>query len=467
MTSNKKTFSELRKDYPVFCYESFDFKIKENKLTVSFLFSAGDLIFSPKVIIEGDSLIKISKSNFEPLTNLILNLGMIELMSYWKAFCSPKIIIKAGYFNAQQIEWWKDLLLNGMGQYFYENKIDFTKSNFIDFVVESEKKDYSLFALSFKKEEILLPIGGGKDSATSIEICKKTGKKITPFALNINKNIKDMIKAGSLSAPIICKRKIEESLLQLNRDGYLNGHTPFVAYLSFLGLLSSALFNKKYFILSNENSSNEGNVIFKGKEINHQYSKTFSFEKKFRSYSAKYLISSNFEYFSLLRPLYELQIARIFSKNSQYFKVFLSCNEAQKTYSGTRERTGSWCGECSKCLFVYIVLAPFLSKKELFFIFGKDLFNDKNLISIMTELVDEKKVKPLECVGTKKECLIALYLSWKNNFLLRQKQPELLANFEKKILPNYKNLEKEIDRILNNWDKNNFVPENWKQFLKF
>ncbi len=459
----KKKLVELRKTYPFFCYESSDYQIKGNKMNISFCFRAGDFSFNPKVLIEVEKEIKVTKKNAIALDNLVFHLGMVELLSYWKAFCSPKIVIQAGYLNSKQLEWWKDLLLEGMGQYFFENKIDFTKEGFVEFVCEKEEVDVPCFEVKNPKG-VLLPIGGGKDSATSIEICKKTKEKVTPFVLNMNKNIKSMIKAAGLSNPIICTRKIEDSLLELNREGYLNGHTPFVAYLSFLGLLSATLANKKYLILSNEKSSNEGNVMFKGKEINHQYSKTYDFEKNFRNYAMKYL-SPDIQYFSLLRPLYEIQIARLFSRYPHYFNIFLSCNEAQKTYSGTRDKIERWCSNCSKCLFVFIVLSPFLSKKELGMIFDKDLFSDKGLISIMVELVDDKKVKPLECVGTRKECLVALYLSWKNNDLLKQKQPKLLAYFEKKILPKHKNLEKETDKVLNNWDKNNFIPEDWKAYF--
>ncbi|MFA5080713.1 MAG: hypothetical protein WC472_03800 [Candidatus Paceibacterota bacterium] len=459
----KKTLSELRKSYPDFCYESFDYKEESGKLKISFVFSVGEIIFKPKIIIENLDLDIFFDIDERVINNLVFNLGMIELFSYWKAFCSPKITIKASFLDKWQINWWKDFLLNGMGQYFFENKIDFTKKNFIELVCESKKSDYPISGL-IKSEDILLPIGGGKDSATSIGIIKQTKKKTACLVLNPTKNSTKMIKIGGFSDKIICKRKIEEKLLELNRKGFLNGHTPFVGYLSFLSVLCAVLFNKKYIILSNEKSSNEGNVIYKGKEINHQYSKTFDFEKKFRIYIKKY-ICSELEYFSLLRPLYEIQIARIFSKNPQYFNTFLSCNESQKTYSGTKKKLGDWCGFCSKCLFVYIILSPFLTKEKMDYIFNKNLFKDKALLPILQELIDEKKVKPLECVGTRSESIVGLYLSWKINNVLGKKQPELLSYFEKKVMPNHKDLDSEVDKILNNWDKNNFIPENWKQYF--
>jgi hypothetical protein len=65
-------------------------------------------------------------------------------------------------------------------------------------------------------------------------------------------------------------------------------------------LLFSYLYNYKYIILSNEKSASEENLIWNSLKINHQYSKSFEFEKDFVEYKNKY-ISKNIKYFSLLR----------------------------------------------------------------------------------------------------------------------------------------------------------------------
>lgn len=62
-----------------------------------------------------------------------------------------------------------------------------------------------------------------------------------------------------------------------------------------------------------------------GEKVNHQYSKTYEFENDFAEYSKKYL-KANVKYFSFLRPLNEMQIAKIFSRYTKYHKVFKSCN---------------------------------------------------------------------------------------------------------------------------------------------
>ncbi|HPD19697.1 MAG TPA: hypothetical protein PLV95_00435 [Candidatus Pacearchaeota archaeon] len=443
------TLNFLRKKYPVFYYESYSFKQTKGGLLVSFVFKTGDIIFHPKVLIKKAKLKK-------GIDNLVFNLGLIEMFSYWKAVCSPKIVVKCGRLDAFQKKWWKELLIKGMGQFFYENRIDFTKKGFIE--IESIKKGKTGRAKNFiKGRQVLIPLGGGKDSAVVLDLFSQE-KKTACFSLNPNQRIKQMAKIGHCKEFIVVEREIDKKLLQLNRKGFLNGHTPFVAYLSFLSVLLAVLFNKKYVVFGNEDSANEGNVNYLGKEINHQYSKTIDFEKKFKDYSQKYL-AKDVNVFSILRPFYELQIGKIFSSLKQYFPVFLSCNEANKTCSGTKKKTEEWCGHCPKCLFVFMILYPFVEEKELIKIFRFNLLDKKELLPLLKELIGEKKVKPFECVGTRKESLVALYLGWKKN--QGRKQPFLLSYFEKNKSKSI-DWEKEEKNIMTHWNKNNFVP---KEFL--
>ncbi len=418
--------------YPVFTYEKYSFKKIGKDLEVSFVFKTGDIVFNPKLIIKN---VKAKKD----ISNLVFNLGLIEMFSYWKAVCSPKIIIECGYLDNFQKKWWQKLLTKGMGQFFYENKL-----KFINVSIETKGKKINK-KINIKGDKAMVLIGGGKDSAVALELAKKAKKNVSCFALNPTKQVIRMTKGCEL---IVVKREIDKKLLKMSRQGFYNGHTPFVAYLSFLSLIVSALFDKKYIILGNEESSNEGNVKYLGKEINHQYSKTFEFENDFREYTTKYL--SDVNYFSILRPFYELQIAQMFSKMPKYFNIFLSCNESQRTYSGTKKKTGKWCGACPKCLFVFVALYPFVEEKHLIKIFKENLLDKKELIPLMMELLGEKNIKPFECVGTRKETLVVFYLSWKKN-----KKLVLLKHFEKKVLNKYPQIEKYSKEIMGHWGKNN------------
>ena len=193
---------------------------------------------------------------------------------------------------------------------------------------------------------------------------------------------------------------LDKKIIELNALGYLNGHTPFSAMAAFSSVLSAYVNGKKYVALSNESSANESTV--EGTSVNHQYSKTFAFEKAFCDYIEKY-VPCNVQYFSLLRPYSEFQIAHAFSKSEKYYDIFKSCNVGSKT--------DIWCGTCPKCLFVYIMMAPFIDKTRLSQIFGRDLFANESLIPTMDKLIGEAPEKPFECVGSRAEAQAALCLS--------------------------------------------------------
>ncbi len=455
MSDYKLKLKILRKKCPKFIYQNYLYKLSKNDLEIFFNFKIEPSIyFRPKVVIKNINKSQIRKIGEKELNNLVFHLGLMEIPSYWKATCSPIIEIKTGPLNSKQIKWWQDLIIGGMGQFFYENKIPFQKPKIISHI----NKYTGVNLLISPRNRYLVPIGGGKDSVVTLELLKNAKKNIRCFSLNPTDAAKKIMRVANCKEPIIVERKIDEKLLELNRKGFLNGHTPFSAYLAFLSVLLAVIFNYKYIAFSNERSSNEGNVKYRGKTINHQWSKSFEFEEKFRSYSKKYL-AKDIEYFSFLRPLYEIQIAKLFSKYPKYFPVFLSCNEAYKTASGAKKPSKKWCGKCPKCLFVWTCLYPFVEEKKLIKIFGKNLFKDKKLLPIMKELIGERRFKPFECVGTKKETVSAFYLSWKKyREQFSVKMPFLLKYFERKILPKYPNLEKESKKILTSWNNQHNSP---------
>ena len=491
MGNNKNDMEKvdkLRKEYPKFIYQGYSYKLFRKDLKIFFNFEIfnsenrfRNIYFKPGIIIKNINEKRLKKINPEIIDNFVFHLGLIETLSYWKATCSPEIEIKAGYLNKEQIEWWKSLIIKGMGQFFYENRIDFRQSDFIKIQTRRRHSRMPPSIDLYKnklKNRILIPIREGKDSIVTLELFKKFKKEIKCFSLNPFKAAENVMRKGNCSNPIIVRRKIDKKLLELNQKGFLNGHTPFSAYLAFLSVLIAVIFDYKFIVFSNERSSNEGNVKYLGKTINHQWSKSFDFEQKFRSYIQKNLISHSnilknvgiktLNYFSFLRPLYEIQIAKIFSNFPKYFPFFLSCNEAYKTYSGTKKPTGKWCGKCPKCLFVFTILYPFLAEQQLIKIFGENLFDKQILLPIMQELIGEKNFKPFECVGTKKECLIAFYLALCRFRRRRSNKnlPFLLNYFEKNILPKYPNLEKEAKKILNSWNEQNNLPKKFEKILK-
>ena len=200
----------LRKKYPKFIYKSYSWKISGNNLNISFDFIIEpDIVFRPQVNIRNIDTSRVRKIKKEVLNNFIFHLGLMEIPSYWKVICSPKIEIKAGYLNQEQIRWWKDLIINGMSQFFYENRIDFTQRNFLKIVSLSTGNNLTGAVPVKQKERFLVPVGGGKDSVVTLEILKRAKKNIQYLSLNPTKSALRIIKISGFKNPIIIERKID------------------------------------------------------------------------------------------------------------------------------------------------------------------------------------------------------------------------------------------------------------------
>ncbi len=149
--------------------------------------------------------------------------------------------------------------------------------------------------------------------------------------------------------------------------------------------------------MSNEKSANEGNTLLDGIEINHQWSKSYQFESDVSTYIQKYL-SPDLHYFSLLRGMYELKIAKLFSQYPQYFTTFSSCNNNFKLIETNKTTDHRRCGICPKCAFVYATLRPFISNEDTKKIFGQELYENTELLPLYKELLGIEGIKPFECV---------------------------------------------------------------------
>lgn len=393
----------LRQKHPRFVYEAFHVVHTGDVLEFAFTFTLEpDIQFHPTLRIEGVEVDRWDTLEPAVQSNLAFHLGLAEVLSYWKAAASPEIVVKAGYLSPEQVAWWHGLLINGMGEYFFVNQIDFTVPDFVTFYVDHPPQDVALLQHEPLVDNVLIPVGGGKDSALTLDVIGHSAYNVGTLALNTTPAMDDSISQSTSTQTIYVKRRIDPKLLDLNAAGYLNGHTPFSSVVAFISVVSAILFGYRYIALSNERSSNEGNQFFHGQEVNHQYSKTFDFEHKFRTYCTTY-IAPYIDYFSFLRPLYELQIARLFAELKRYHVVFRSCNVGRKT--------NSWCHNCSKCLFVYTMLYPFLNWDQLSKIFSHDLFTREDLLPIARELAGLADTKPFECVGTHEESRLAFALS--------------------------------------------------------
>ena len=441
-------FVELREKYPNFIYSSYSIQDEGDKIVIGFEFEIENLAkFNPHIEILKKNF------NFKPINdkvrNIVFNMGMIEAMSYFKATCSPQFLIKCGSLDDFQKEWFKKLFYLGLGEFRYRNNINIDQDSFVNFDNYGE-------AIKVESEEdllsgILIPIGGGKDSNVTMEILKKYNEDSLAFRIGKNEVADECARLGGFNDDRVVeiKRTIDKDLLELNKRGFLNGHTPFSAVVAFNTYLCAYLLGKKNVALSNENSANESNVV--GENINHQYSKTIEFENDFRDYADRYL-KGNVNYFSLLRPLSELQIAKLFSRYEKYHKVFKSCNV------GSKSSPWIWCCNCPKCLFVYSILSPFLYKDKLVEIFGQDMFENTLLLSTFIELCGYGEIKPFECVGTYSEVRYAVSETIRK-YEDKPNLPYLLKYY-------YEHFELSDENPLNDYNEDHNVPKEFEDLLK-
>ena len=398
---------KLREQYPEFIYDSYEVNRDIDGIHVKYVYKLGEHTFEPTVNISVSDI-----SNFEfsvPFVEyLFFNFGIINAINYYKLSCAPTFTINAGPLDDGQKEFFKKVFYNGLGEFMYVNQLNIPYETFMDIQASGpsgKKPDYELS--DFNPHGNLIPVGGGKDSVVTLEALQSM--HADNLCLQYNRDIYPENRAAHVCIAIASypndaimdfNLTLDKHMLELNQQGFYNGHIPFSSCLAFAAYIMAYLNNKENIVLSNEASANEGNIP--GTNINHQYSKSFEFENDFRHYCDTYF-TPKIRYFSLLRCVNEYTIVQKFLKFPRYLDVFRSCNVGQKT--------NTWCGHCAKCLYVFIMLYPFVPIDRLQQIFGQNMLNDQSLFQVFMGLVNPDMTKPFECVGTREEINYALKLA--------------------------------------------------------
>jgi len=443
--------------YKSFIFEKYELDVITGK--IDFFYSLDDKIsFKDQLILPQAVIFSLknkTKQN-QILQNILFNLHLIIGVTYWKTYCPRNIIINSSQLDEKQAKFWEEVYTNGLGEFYYVNKIDFRGLVSFPFSDKSNslKKKHDVLK---KEKKSLLAFGGGKDSLVSVELLQKNNVDFDLFSLRdsiIQKETTDVVGRPRL----IIERNIDPKLFELNKEDAYNGHTPISIFYSFLGVLLAFLGDYQNVIFSNEESASYGNLNYLGMEVNHQYSKSLKSEINFQEY-IKDFINPELNIFSLLRPLSELKITEIFSNFSKYFSVFSSCN---RNFSFSKKIDNKWCCNCPKCLFVFIMLAAFLEEKEVEHIFSKNLFDLPELKITFLELLGRKNIKPLECVGSVEEVEAALLIICKKKKFF---DSHLMKLFKKEIFPGIKNKNQLIEKVLS--IKNNFsnIPKEFHKII--
>lgn len=284
---------------------------------------------------------------------------------------------------------------NGLAEFRYVNDIELTRSVTLNAPIGQIKRHGGSRADSSIQKRAFVLNGGGKDGAVAMEIAKRLNLDVAWFSSGMTSSRSGVVTASGVTDGFIVERRPDPNAILEKK---YSGHKPMSLYVAMVASLC-AFINKRYYVVAaNEYSASFPNLTVDGMAINHQYTKSLEFEENLERLFASENIPVR--YFSIVRPLYEIQIVKLFSSFDQYHVAFVSCN---------RGRYESWCLDCAKCAFVVGAMYALAPQKaaakwgDMEGVYGKH----PNLIDETIELINPDQ-KPFECIGTTEENMYLL-----------------------------------------------------------
>ncbi len=270
---------------------------------------------------------------------------------------------------------------------------------------------------------VLIPVGGGKDSALVADLIPDG------VLMSVNPTGAHQHLADALGRPLVrVTRILDPKLREIVAAGARNGHVPVTAINSAIAVALAAAEGLGHVAMGLERSASEPTVVVDGVEVNHQYSKSAEGESLlFNAFGP-----SGVNYFSLLRPLSELAIGAAVAKRGLASEI-VSCNRAFTIWSeNDASRTQRACGDCAKCLFTSLMLAPFLKPEQIREQFGRDLLDEEAHVDPVRDLWSDEK--PFDCVGERHETAAALVMLADDPIWSDQIVPNALAGEARSVL---------------------------------
>lgn len=383
-------------------------------------------------------------------------LHLIAGVSYYKAAVPEQISIDSYEIDADTAALLELIYVNGLGEFAYRNGLNLHgRIRFPHTAAVAPQAP----ALGLRGHA-LVAIGGGKDSLVSIEALRSLGVDQTVTWIGGSQLIAACAQRTGLPT-LNLGRALAPQLFDYNREGAWNGHIPVTVVNSAIMVLAALLHGVDQVVFSNERSASYGSLIEGTGEVNHQWSKGWACEQAFGDHVQRQ-VAADLRYYSLLRPLSELAVARQFARSDRYDAHFSSCN---RNFHILGERPANrWCGVCPKCHFVFLALAPFMSKPRLVGIFGRNLLDDTAQIGGYDALLEYQDHKPFECVGEGRESRAAMAaLSERPEW----REDALVERFAREIRPQLDADELRIEPLLVLDDEQRLPPALWERLRAY
>jgi UDP-N-acetyl-alpha-D-muramoyl-L-alanyl-L-glutamate epimerase len=325
---------------------------------------------------------------------------LVAGLSYYKAGAARRVDVGLTPLGTAGKRLLAAALHEGLGEFAYRNDLP------LDDVVISGGTEVVASPLALDPERVLVPFGGGIDSVVTtamladhldqtLFIVSPSSGRFAPLEATAAVTGLEIVRAT---------RRLDPQLL--SDEPFFHGHVPVTAMVTLLAAVAAVASERGGVVMSNEHSASAANLRWDDLEVNHQWSKSLAAEILIADALSE-RIGDQLVVASFLRDRSEVWVAKAFSELPEYHHVFRSCNRA---FAQARERRlDTWCGECDKCLFINLMLAPFLSRAALVDIFQHEPLSDELLSSQLRVLVGVGVAfKPFECVGDPDESAAAL-----------------------------------------------------------
>eukprot|EP01113_Clastostelium_recurvatum_P003447 TRINITY_DN11503_c0_g1_i4.p1 TRINITY_DN11503_c0_g1~~TRINITY_DN11503_c0_g1_i4.p1 ORF type:complete len:490 (+),score=140.54 TRINITY_DN11503_c0_g1_i4:53-1471(+) len=256
--------------------------------------------------------------------------------------------------------------------------------------------------------------GGGKDSLVCLKLLESAGLRFSTLAYAHNiyglvdsqhaliDRLLDTCSPVKRHKQWVCDTFVDAPLTTLYPEYQVQHLLAAETPSSIFGVLPLVLHQGiRYIVLGHERSADTGNLIWDvtGEDVNHQWGKSLEAEAMLNKYIQEELIQG-FTYFSLLKPLFDVNIFSLLKKNLGSVPFTHSCNILKP-----------WCKRCPKCAYVWLNYMAYLPVDLVNSIFGNTNLLDlpENQLAFR-QMVGLEAHTPFECIGQVPEAQLAMEL---------------------------------------------------------
>jgi hypothetical protein len=436
--------------------------IKINNLTIhehhlDILYTADKLNFSTKIFYHDVSFLRLiqkySQSIIEKIAAHIALFEGMKLCSLFPKYYDVSVIVK--HLDQSVFDLFIKIYQGVFGQDWYENNV--TNYQHPEIIYSQNLAISNPVEILEDNNTILAGCGGGKDSILAMKMLQEAN---IPFASmqyshsvygkadlqhNLITGVLATVKPIKSHKISIYDDFIDDPFLQLyfpNNSGITAPETPVSIFESLFLMLDEGY---NYLCLAHEKSANTGNLFWEeiGKEVNHQWGKSLEAEQILNQFIQDNLLS-NFQYFSILQPIYDFRIFQNLSKYPELLPKIHSCN-IQKP----------WCKKCPKCAYVWLGLMAFFEPNLVNQVFQINLFDDPDLLPTFREMLGLSTHTPFECIGEIDESRLMM-----KKCLEKGLNGEALTIFKNEILTdssiNWQNIEQKYAHV---YETDHAIPD--------